>query len=77
MIYIIVQFSSTLSLLFHLFLGGKGGKGKNEFFFFSPTEDVASLAQFLLHVRTLVVQKHITTADLLAPQCGCVDVCCG
>lgn len=32
MIYIILQISSTLSLVFLLFLGGKGGKGKRRIF---------------------------------------------
>lgn len=61
MIYLIYQISSTLSFVF------LGGKGKKIFF---HNKDVASLAQFLLHVRTLVIQKHITTADLLAPHVG-------
>lgn len=67
--------SSTLSLVFLLFLGGKGGKGKK--MNFSHMEDVASLAQFLLHVRALVVQRHITAAELLAPLCVYVAVYCG
>lgn len=61
MIYRILQISSTLS---YVFLGGKGK------FFFFHIKDVASLAQFLLHVRTLVLQRHVTTADLLAPCVG-------